>query len=83
LSEEETASADIILCNPPFHQQNTIGNQVAISMIKQSRRVLRKNGELWLIGNRHLNYHFALKRYFNQVSAVAANTKFVIVKASY
>ncbi|MDD2722672.1 MAG: methyltransferase [Methylovulum sp.] len=83
LTAEETASADIILCNPPFHQQNTIGDQIAISLFKESRRVLRKNGELWVIGNRHLNYHITLKRWFDNVSAVASNTKFVILKASY
>ncbi|MDD5273928.1 MAG: methyltransferase [Methylovulum sp.] len=77
-----SASVDVVLCNPPFHQQNTIGDHIAVSMFRQSRRVLQKNGELWVIGNRHLNYHITLKRLFGKVSAVAANAKFVILKAS-
>ncbi len=77
----ETASADLILCNPPFHQQNTIGDHIASAMFKESQRVLRSNGELWVIGNRHLNYHLTLRRWFNGVSTVAANSKFVILKA--
>jgi 16S rRNA (guanine1207-N2)-methyltransferase len=81
LMEIEPASADLILCNPPFHQQNTVGDQIAVSLFKQSRRVLRKGGELWVIGNRHLDYHSVLSRLFGAHSVVASNSKFVIVKA--
>ncbi|MDD5411241.1 MAG: methyltransferase, partial [Methylobacter sp.] len=81
LTDFESASADMILCNPPFHQQNTVGDQIADSMFKQSRRVLRKDGELRVIGNRHLPYHLSLDRLFGAHSVVAANSKFVILKA--
>lgn len=81
LIEADSKSADLILCNPPFHQQNTVGDQIAVSLFKQSRRVLRKGGELWVIGNRHLDYHNYLDRLFGAHSIVAANSKFVIVKA--
>ncbi|MGR9012686.1 MAG: methyltransferase [Gammaproteobacteria bacterium] len=80
LMELESASADLILCNPPFHQQNTVGDQIAVGLFKQSRRVLRKGGELWVIGNRHLEYHNYLDRLFGGHSVVASNSKFVIVK---
>jgi len=36
----EQDSADLILCNPHFHQHNTVGDQIAINMFKQSRKVL-------------------------------------------
>lgn len=81
LMDFESASADMIFCNPPFHQQNAVGDQIADSMFKQSRRVLRKGGELWVIGNRHLPYHLNLDRLFGAHSVVAANAKFVILKA--
>jgi 16S rRNA (guanine1207-N2)-methyltransferase len=81
LMDFDSASADIIFCNPPFHQQNTVGDQIAGSMFKQSRRVLQKGGELWVIGNRHLAYHLNLNRLFGAHSVVAANSKFVILKA--
>jgi 23S rRNA (guanine1835-N2)-methyltransferase len=82
LKDFEPASADLILCNPPFHQQNTVGDQIANSMFKESRKVLRKGGELWVIGNRHLNYHVNLNRLFGAHSVVASNAKFVILKAT-
>jgi 23S rRNA (guanine1835-N2)-methyltransferase len=81
LMDVESESADLILCNPPFHQQNTVGDQIAVSLFKQSKRVLRKGGELWVIGNRHLDYHSYLDRLFGGHAVVAANSKFVIVKA--
>jgi 16S rRNA (guanine1207-N2)-methyltransferase len=81
LDSFEAASIDVILCNPPFHQQNTIGDQIASSMIKESRRVLKKKGELWIVCNRHLNYHINLKQLFGNCTTVASNNKFVILKA--
>jgi 16S rRNA (guanine1207-N2)-methyltransferase len=81
LTDFEPHSAGLILCNPPFHQHNTVGDQIAISMFKQSRKVLKKGGELWIIGNRHLNYHINLNQLFGKHSVVAANAKFVILKA--
>ena len=81
LKDFEPASADLILCNPPFHQLNTVGDQVANSLFKESRKVLGEGGELWVIGNRHLNYHINLNRLFGAHSVVTANAKFVILKA--
>jgi len=80
LTEFEPTSADMILCNPPFHQQQAVGDQIAQQMFKQSHRVLRKGGELWVIGNRHLGYHVSLKRIFGNATQVASNKKFVILK---
>ncbi len=79
LQDFEFATADLILCNPPFHQNNTVGDQIAIRMFQQSKKVLRKGGELWVIGNRHLNYHLNLNRLFGKHSVVASNAKFVIL----
>jgi len=74
-------SVDLILCNPPFHQQNTIGDQLAVGMFKQSYKALRSGGELWVIGNRHLAYHAPLKKLFGNCVVVASNAKFVIFKS--
>ena len=78
LTEFESESMDLIVCNPPFHQQHTVGNQLALSMFKQSFRVLCKGGVLRVIGNRHLAYHIELKSLYGNCSEIAANSKFVI-----
>ena len=82
LCDFAASSVDLILCNPPFHQQHTVGDQIAVSLFVQSRRVLRKGGELWVIGNRHLNYHSQLQRLFGNHQVIAANAKFIIIKAT-
>ncbi len=75
-------SADCIVCNPPFHQQHSVGDHIAWQMFKHSRWVLRKGGELRVIGNRHLGYHHSLKKLFRRCSLVASNKKFIILSAT-
>jgi 16S rRNA (guanine1207-N2)-methyltransferase len=81
LSGFSSASVDLVLCNPPFHQQHVVGDQIAQGMFKDAARVLRKGGELWVVGNRHLGYHKSLKRLFGNVELVASNSKFVILRS--
>lgn len=72
-------SADCIVCNPPFHQQHAVGDQIAWRMFQQAHKVLRVGGELRVIGNRHLNYHISLNKLFGNVQVIANNPKFVIL----
>lgn len=78
------ASADLILCNPPFHQQNAITDHIAWQMFCDAKHVLEKRGELLVIGNRHLGYDGKLTRIFGKsnVKTVAMNKKFVILQAT-
>lgn len=75
-------SVDLILCNPPFHNQRQTTNSTANRMFSQARNVLRERGALWIVGNRHLGYHARLKQWFRDVSMVASNQKFVILCAT-
>jgi len=81
LSDYAAESADLILCNPPFHQQYVIGDAIAWKMFQQAKKTLIKGGELWIVGNRHLAYHLKLKKIFGHVQQIASNNKFVILKA--
>ncbi|MBT8769044.1 methyltransferase [Metapseudomonas boanensis] len=82
LAEQPADSLDLVLCNPPFHQQQVVGDFLAWRMFVQARNALVKGGELWVVGNRHLGYHAKLKRLFRGVEQVAATPKFVVLKAS-
>jgi len=81
LVDFESDSTDLILCNPPFHQQQTVGDHIAQKMFNESLRVLNKGGELRVIGNRHLGYHVSLKKLFGNVEQLASNSKFVILRS--
>jgi 23S rRNA (guanine1835-N2)-methyltransferase len=74
-------SKDLVLNNPPFHQQNSTGDSIAWQMFIEARRVLKPQGELLVVGNRHLGYHAKLKKLFGNCKLVANNRKFVILKA--
>ena len=76
------ASRDLVLVNPPFHQQHNVGDAIAWQMFKDARRVLIEGGELRIVGNRHLGYHAKLKKLFGNSTTVAANKKFVILSAT-
>ena len=81
LAEQPSQSLDLVLCNPPFHQQQVVGDFLAWRMFQQAREALVSGGELWIVGNRHLGYHVKLKRLFSRVEQVAATPKFVILRA--
>ncbi|MCG6575262.1 methyltransferase domain-containing protein [Pseudomonas sp. AF32] len=81
LAGQPPQSLDVVLCNPPFHQQQVVGDFLAWRMFQQAREALVVGGALYIVGNRHLGYHSKLARLFRGVEQVAATPKFVILKA--
>ncbi|XQW86995.1 methyltransferase [Thalassotalea piscium] len=81
LTDVESSSADAIYCNPPFHQQNAVTDHIAWQMFKDSYKVLRKNGELRIVGNRQLGYHIKMKRLFGNNQLIASDNKFVTLSS--
>lgn len=81
LAGQAPASLDVVLCNPPFHQQQVVGDFLAWRMFQQAHAALAHGGALWIVGNRHLGYHAKLKRLFREVQQVGATPKFVILRA--
>ncbi|MCK5145390.1 methyltransferase [bacterium] len=74
-------SLDLIVCNPPFHQGQNVGDSLAWDFFTQAKRALDDRGELFIVGNRHLGYHIKLTRLFGECSVVASNAKFVVLRA--
>ena len=81
LTNVASNSVDLILCSPPFHQHTATTDHIAWQMFKDSHRVLKKGGELRIIGNRQLAYHIKLKRLFGNETLIASNDKFVTQSA--
>ncbi|MFN3581011.1 MAG: methyltransferase [Pseudomonas sp.] len=75
-------SADLILCNPPFHQQQAVGDEMAKRLFEQSLEALKPTGSLMVVGNRHLGYHVKLRTWFSKVEQLSGNPKFVVLKAA-
>jgi 23S rRNA (guanine1835-N2)-methyltransferase len=81
LAGQEADSLDVVLCNPPFHQQQVVGDFLAWRMFQQARDALVVGGSLYIVGNRHLGYHSKLAKLFRGVEKIATTPKFVVLKA--
>jgi len=81
LKQVEPASLDLVLCNPPFHQQHTVSTDIAYSMFKDAHRALGVGGELWIVANRHLRYHIGLKKIFGNCTSEVGHRKFCILRS--
>jgi 23S rRNA (guanine1835-N2)-methyltransferase len=73
---------DAIVCNPPFHQGNTVGDTVAHDLFRQAAARLAPGGELWVVGNGHLRYSTALRALVGLTRQAATNPKFVVTVAT-
>lgn len=72
---------DLVVCNPPFHAGGARTTAAADRMFSESARVLRDDGELRIVANRHLPYRNTLRRCFGSVAVVASDPKFVVLSA--
>ncbi|WP_448569666.1 methyltransferase [Thalassotalea ganghwensis] len=81
LTDFDSNSVDAVFCNPPFHQQNAVTDHIAWQMFKDSYKVLKKNGQLRIVGNRQLGYHIKLKRIFGNNQLIASDNKFVTLSS--
>nr|WP_221333054.1 methyltransferase [Nocardia transvalensis] len=74
-------SADLVLCNPPFHVGAAVHTGSAIKMFAETGRVLRPGGELWTVYNSHLNYRGVMERLVGRTDVVARNRKFTVTRS--
>lgn len=81
LTQQPDLSADYILCNPPFHQQQAVTDHIAWQMFADARRVLKVGGRLRIVCNRHLGYGEKLTRLFGGCIHIASNAKFSVFEA--
>ncbi|MFC9893734.1 class I SAM-dependent methyltransferase [Nocardia sp. NPDC127579] len=74
-------SADLVLCNPPFHIGAAVHTGSAIKMFVETGRVLRPGGELWTVYNSHLNYRGVVEKMVGRTEVVARNRKFTVTRS--
>ncbi|MGV8876310.1 MAG: class I SAM-dependent methyltransferase [Rhodoglobus sp.] len=78
LAARPTASADLIVCNPPFHSGAIVHAGVALRMLADARRVLKPGGELWVVFNTPLGYRDYLSRTVGPTRQAGRNSKFTV-----
>lgn len=73
--------ADLVLLNPPFHDQAAVSTDAAHRMFAAAGRVLRPGGELWTVFNSALRYRPALERAVGPTEQVARNRRFTVTRS--
>lgn len=76
------ASADIVLLNPPFHDDAALRTDTAHRMFAAAHRLLRPGGVLWCVWNSHLRYRAALERTVGPTEQVARDPKFTVTRST-
>ena len=72
---------DFIITNPPFHQGKNTDYQFAQNLFKQAKQHLVKDGQLWLIANRHLGYEEWAQEAFDHVEVMVQEKGFKLICA--
>ncbi|MET0589683.1 MAG: methyltransferase [Naasia sp.] len=82
LVERPDASADLILCNPPFHSGSAVSDDLAERMLRDAGRVLRPGGEVWTVFNSHLRYRPMLDRVVGPTAELSRTPKFTVTRST-
>ncbi|WP_425956234.1 class I SAM-dependent methyltransferase [Xylanimonas sp. McL0601] len=78
---EADASADLVVCNPPFHDRASVSTDAAHRMFAAAARILRPGGELWCVYNSGLRYRPALERTVGPTTQVSRDTRFTVTRS--
>lgn len=83
-ADGDPIEADLIVVNPPFHRDHSVGDETAWRMFSEAQRILPPGGELLVVGNRHLAHHAKLTRLFGKgrVEVTASDPRFVVLSAT-
>jgi len=76
--ELDAGSAQLVLCNPPFHEDTTVSTDAAEAMFRNAATILQAGGELWCVWNSHLRYRPALERAVGPTRQVVRTDKFTV-----
>jgi 16S rRNA (guanine1207-N2)-methyltransferase len=82
LRSQPDASADLILCNPPFHVGAAVHADAALGLFRDAARVLRPGGEFWAVFNSSLSHATTLRKIVGPTDVVGQNTKFTVTRST-
>lgn len=75
-------SADLILCNPPFHIGTTKDSMPAMDLFDDAARTLTADGELWTVFNAHLPHRNELRRRVGPTEVIGQNRKYIVTRST-
>ena len=73
---------DSIVMNPPFHVGRASEPQIGQAFVAAAARLLSRQGQLWMVANRHLPYETELKKRFAEVKEIGGDARFKLFHAA-
>ncbi len=81
LKEPAERRYDVIVMNPPFHQDRSADPDIGRGMIKAAAAALKSGGRLFMVANKRLPYEAALEASFSHGSEIARDDAFKVFVA--
>ena len=72
---------DFVATNPPFHDAGEEDRSLGQAFLRVGHALLRKDGALWMVANRHLPYEEGLRSLFGKVALKAEAGGFKVYEA--
>lgn len=81
--KELTAKADLLLCNPPFHQGFDINGDLTDKFLKNAKRLLGINGIALFVVNQFIPLERKAAPLFKQIKVLADNGSFKVIQLGH
>lgn len=72
---------DLVISNPPFHLDRADQPLLGQAFLDTAAKALNRNGEAWIVANRHLPYEALLGERFTQVERIVQRDGFKVMRA--
>ena len=72
---------DVVITNPPFHQGREVDYDVARQFVRDSRRILRSGGRLFLVANRFIGYDDLIRQTYGNVGTAYVGSSYHVLTA--
>ena len=82
-AELPASTFDVVITNPPFHQDIQTDPTAARRFVTAAQRLLRSSGRLYLVANRFLPYRPWLEAAFDHVAVALSNPRFSVWEATW
>lgn len=81
MSQVADRSADLVVSNPPQHQGAAPSQTLLARFVEDAARVLRPDGRVRMVANRHVNLNVALGTVFGRVRILEQDRRFMVCEA--
>ena len=72
---------DHVIMNPPFHKGKKFVHSLVSIFLETAKKILAKNGILWMVYKKELQYEFVINDMFQNFECIYINNGYRIIRA--